>query len=343
MYPSKKSDHTALAVGGALLLAGGVGLAMEPLPAAMPAAATAINMAPPGKTDTGAGGNLKIFGTLRLPRHTADNIPISELSGLAWDEDEQLLYAVSDQGYLYHLQPLIQGDQLLDVTVRRRLPLRHPKLSKLPDAEGLVVLGGNDGQRGNSELVISREGDPGIDAYTPAGQWLRREQLPQDHAKRRQYATPNKGLEALAHHPQLGLISAAEMPMRGQSMELIQLFSLTGWRMEIPRSNGPNCGVVALETTDNSGLLILERCYQAMPPQLRVQLRYLPLPNSAEAQAPTIHPLANWDTAAGWRIDNFEGLTRIGQNRYLMISDDNDHPAEDTLLVYFEFIDNSLP
>jgi len=46
--------------------------------------------------------------------------------------------------------------------------------------------------------------------------------------------------------------------------------------------------------------------------------------------------LAVFNSGEGWNIDNFEGLTHLGGNRYLMVSDDNKNPLQQTLLVMFE-------
>jgi hypothetical protein len=49
--------------------------------------------------------------------------------------------------------------------------------------------------------------------------------------------------------------------------------------------------------------------------------------------------LAKLDSFKGWHIDNFEGLTKVDKNRYLMVSDDNGNFFQKTLLVFFEVID----
>ena len=48
--------------------------------------------------------------------------------------------------------------------------------------------------------------------------------------------------------------------------------------------------------------------------------------------------LAKLDSIKGWHIDNFEGLCKVGKNRYLMISDDNGSLFQKTLLVLFEIM-----
>jgi hypothetical protein len=44
------------------------------------------------------------------------------------------------------------------------------------------------------------------------------------------------------------------------------------------------------------------------------------------------------DSQKGWHIDNFEGLTKVGKNLYLMVSDDNESIFQKTLFVLFELI-----
>ncbi|OQW92898.1 MAG: hypothetical protein BWK79_13870, partial [Beggiatoa sp. IS2] len=50
---------------------------------------------------------VRLHGMLEIFNETVDGILLSELSGLAWDEDEEILYAVSDKGNLFHLRPVI--------------------------------------------------------------------------------------------------------------------------------------------------------------------------------------------------------------------------------------------
>ncbi len=46
--------------------------------------------------------------------------------------------------------------------------------------------------------------------------------------------------------------------------------------------------------------------------------------------------LLKMNSHEGWDVDNFEGLSRVGRDRYVMISDDNDNFFQKTLLIYFE-------
>jgi hypothetical protein len=48
--------------------------------------------------------------------------------------------------------------------------------------------------------------------------------------------------------------------------------------------------------------------------------------------------LAQFSSGDGWQVDNFEGLAKVGKNRYVIVSDDNDRFFQRTLLVYFEVL-----
>ena len=52
-----------------------------------------------------------------------------------------------------------------------------------------------------------------------------------------------------------------------------------------------------------------------------------------------IETVALMDTAQGYQIDNFEGLTRHKGNHFFMVSDNNDLFVQRTLLLYFELVD----
>ena len=46
--------------------------------------------------------------------------------------------------------------------------------------------------------------------------------------------------------------------------------------------------------------------------------------------------LARFDSSDGWLLDNFEGLTHLKDNQYLMVSDNNQNPFQRTIMVLFE-------
>jgi len=125
--------------------------------------------------------NLELRGALELPHQTPNGLPLHGLSGLAWDEHRQLLYAISDLGYLYHLKLSFKAGNLVDAQVIYAVPIRgvapDPRGRKQPDTEG-IALHHDDEHPDQDELLISFEGTPQINAYDLKGHWLRTYRLP---------------------------------------------------------------------------------------------------------------------------------------------------------------------
>ena len=71
-----------------------------------------------------------------------NGLKITELSGLAWDEDEQLLYAISDKGRVYHFRLTIKDDLIESVTPVFGAKLRDAKGKKLRFLGPITPLGG---------------------------------------------------------------------------------------------------------------------------------------------------------------------------------------------------------
>src|SRR5690606_18092063 len=90
-----------------------------------------------------------------------------------WDADERRLYAVSDRGVLFRFSVELGASGQLEVE-----PIAASRLAPPPgsgagvDAEGLAVTGADDGIKGNSELLVSTEGEPRVIRYSLAGQPL---------------------------------------------------------------------------------------------------------------------------------------------------------------------------
>ena len=98
--------------GGLLLLAAGDAFAQ----------ATPIAMHDNPMQAMGA-DRIRLLGALDLAPLSAKDADIAELSGLGWDTDEQVLYAVSDRGKLLHLRPTLSAGRLLDVTLIAKFAL----------------------------------------------------------------------------------------------------------------------------------------------------------------------------------------------------------------------------
>ncbi len=306
--------------------------AQPPLP--MPLRAKTVAISPDGKDRL---GRIQVLGMLELPNLTVDGQRFSQLSALAWDDDEQLLYALSDKGSLFWLRPVFAGGRLADVILVKAVALNAPgqKTTKgyRADSEGMDILRGRNGRKGDSELLISFERYPRVSRHRPDGRWLADLTLPALLADGKNFVEPNKGLEALTVQPAFGVLTAPEAPLKGEPRGYSHIFSLDGraWRYPL----APNHHIVGLQALEGRGVLVLERDYRSLLGGMRIALRRVELP--AKDDEPLVpETLVELSTNDGHPIDNFEGLTAHRGRRYFLISDDNDIFLQRTLLLYIE-------
>jgi hypothetical protein len=282
---------------------------------------------------------IRLLGALRLPSLEINGLRLGELSGLAWDSDEQLLYAISDEAALFHLRPVIQDGRLVDVQWSaawplsdfKGRPLRQPDV----DAEGLALKNAANGKRGDSELVVAFEGRPRVQGFTPQGRAVREYPLPAPLDAAGDYAARNLMLEAVAMHPEYGLLTAPEKPLRTAAPGEFTLHGPGGRQWRLPWDAGADYALVALEPMEDGALLALWRRHWYFGPSWSTRLERLRLLPDGGIEA---RLLASLQDGAEWRLDNFEGLARHEGRRFFMVSDDNNSFFQDTLLVYFEVL-----
>jgi hypothetical protein len=266
------------------------------------------------------------------------NPALAELSGLAWDQDEGLLYAVSDRGRLLHLRPVFSNGLLTGLTLERDYPLLgssgKPLTGKWNDAEGLTLENARNGTSGDSQLLISFEINNRIVRYRPDGHPLGPVSLPGVLTNPRFYKDANNGLESLTLHPTLGLLTGPEKSRRGDT---IPFFDPSGERW-LYRPFEEYGAMVALEALDNGEVIVLERAFSfPLAPWTITLARVRPSRENAGTELPA-ERLARFNSGQGWRISNFEGLTHHRDNRFFMVSDDGGKVLLQTQLVYFEIL-----
>jgi hypothetical protein len=283
---------------------------------------------------------IRLLGALSLSRQPVNGFSPRGLSGLSWDEDSGLLYALSDEAKLFHLRPVFSADLLVNIEIVSAYALldARGRALKQPwtDSEGLAIDKGANGKPGDSELIISFERRPRISRYTPTGKWLRDEPLPASLQNPNYYSESNKALEAVTLHDRWGLLTAPERSPRGTSAGYVPIIaSDRAW--SYPLYGAPNSSLVAMEALPDGSLLTLERAFVSLFHPLLITLRHTHLaPQSTESLV--VEEVAVFDTSQGWIMDNFEGLTRHRGLRFFMISDDNRSSLQSTLLVYFELL-----
>ncbi len=283
--------------------------------------------------------DVRLAGTVRL-NAGADGRP-HQLSGLAWDADEQLLYALSDDAYLVHLRPHINAGILSAVSLIAIHALRDadgaPLSGRFADSEGLYARRQRNRTRGDTELVVSFEGVPRLASFTSGGEFVATIALPADLADARRYAGANRQLEALTGVTGAGLIVAPERPLHGGTQRYIPIYSTAGRRWDYPPSDAAHSAIVGFETTQHGELLILERTYASLLQPMIIAVRRTTL-DVPSGRLLAIHDVARFSTAEGWALDNFEGLARHQGHCYFMVSDDNRRAFQRTLLTYFEIL-----
>jgi hypothetical protein len=315
-----------------LLAVSAVGPAQEPLPSLQ---ARASSLCEPEACARAPG--LRLLGVLELPAVDINGLQFSQLSGLAWDDDDGVLYTVSDKGMLFGLRPAFRDQRLVDVSLISAAALIDPKTRKpakyrRSDSEGLDILHGRNGRKGDAELLVSYEGDPRIAVHRPDGSVLREIPLRPPLSDILQYQY-NRMLEGVCVHPREGILTVPEEPLKSDQ-GATRLYRRDGvtWRLAAARG-----GVVALECLPDGDVLVLEREFSPALLRLVITLRRVHLPaGTAAGSLLGSETLAVLDSSQGWRRENFEGLAHHRGNRFFMISDDNDTLFQHTLLVYFE-------
>lgn len=288
--------------------------------------------------------DIRLLGTLRLSNTPVDGLGAMELSGIGWDEDDELLYAVSDAGHVVHIRPQFDGGRLIGAELVAAFALRgkdgKPLRRYLADAEGLALRNVANGRHGDAVLLISFEGKPRVDAYSPDGNWLQRLPLPKPLANEKNYACRNCQLESIAETPSLGLVAIPQRPLKTADRAAQSLYDSFDRAWTFAPVASDHSEIVDLAATPDGALLALERRYKNIFSPVIFAIRRL---TADPAGYPNGGPLAVRDVAIinnteGWSIDNFEGLAHHRDSRYFMVSDDGNSALQSTLLVYFEIL-----
>lgn len=287
-------------------------------------------LAPVGRGPVPDAG-LRLLGSLRLTRLGE----FRGISDLAWDARGEVLYAVTDKGLLGRLRPRLVDGRLVDVELLEVVRLSRPDGRRLKhrdsDAEGLALR--RDGEDA-AELLVSFENTPRVWVYGPDGVWRDEIRIPGLPESGSAYQSGNSMLEGLTVHPRWGVMTAPEEPLTSGPARHVPVFAEHGGPWLYPLGGALNSGLVAMEVDGDGGLLMLERAFVSLGYPLVISLRHTR--PDGEGGLLEVRDVAVLSTARGWRLDNFEGLTRHQGQRYFMVSDDNARSIQRTLLVYFE-------
>ena len=285
-------------------------------------------------------GRIRFLGMLQLPNPTVDGMRFSQLSGLTWDDDDGILYAISDKGFLFHLQPVFENGVLTGLKLLKALHLREigsnkPLKGTRGDSEGMDIL---NGRKSDAELIVSFERFPRIVRYRPNGYAIDESPLPAPLNDARMYQDSNKMLESVCADSKLGILTVPEAPLKEERQGVTRIFSLDGksWVYPLPVGNR----ISALECLGNNKVMVLESNFGGILGRLQIFLKLATLsPDGSPTEPAPIESVVALDTGKGHQIDNFEGLAKHRGNRFFLVSDDNDLFFQRSLLMYIELLE----
>jgi hypothetical protein len=294
-----------------------------------------IDIAP--KTENNRFMGIKILDQKELIFDNIQGVKFAELSDLAYDNRTNILYFVGDKGALFSFRALFDNDiKVLKPIQASRLKNRNGKKLKKwkRDSEGVTL-------DGKSRLIISFEGQAKIAWFhknsKKYGSLIKKYSLPKVLRNSKNYRSKNKSLEALAWHKKYGLITAAEWPLKKDDKKLQTIYALSGKKWHFKAEPESRSAVVAMEVMDDDNILVLERSYNGLLSPLVITLKKVTIKNCKQKLCP-VEVLAKMNSHKGWDVDNFEGLAKVGKNRYVMVSDNGGNFFQKTLLIYFEVL-----
>ncbi len=270
---------------------------------------------------------IKILDAKILHFETKKSIPFHEISDLVYEDG--FVYFVSDQGYLYKFSINISDTKISGLQYLNAYILKNKKGKQLKkkkrDAEGLALCKNN--------LLISFERKQRICLYSKNGVKIKKIQLHQDLQNKDNYISKNKGLEAVTCNDKYGVVTAPELPLKNTNVKYHTLYAKD--KVFKFKADG---SIVSLEFFSENTVLVLLRDFSYLTRRRVSTLMKVYLDRCNESRVCQSEVLAKLDSSHGWKLDNFEGLTHVYANKYLMVSDDNENMLQKTLLVLFEIV-----
>ncbi|MBA8908064.1 esterase-like activity of phytase family protein (plasmid) [Aminobacter sp. NyZ550] len=262
---------------------------------------------------------LAVLDSRPAPATAPDGQSINELSGLAWDADEKLLYAVSDDGVLHHFRLEIADGRIANLEPVQSVPLRAGVAPQVVNAEGLAVSNGNNGKQGDTQLLVAFEDGPAIHRVKPDGTVLGALQLPEALADAAKYSEANSRLEAVAIAGSLGVVTAPEEALLSEPGDTHTIHGLDGRRWSFATFQPKRSNLKAIEPMPEGRLLLIERTRQQKGAPSIGRLRVFDPNTCGEANVCAVE---NLDPGVSQLLtDNFEGLTGLGGDLYLLVTD----------------------
>lgn len=261
-----------------------------------------------------------------------NGIKFGGISDIAYDKENHKLYLVGDRSTFFTLFATFEEKikELQYISAYKIFPNKKDIYNlKSYDSEGLTFTSQN-------KIFVAHERVAGVIEISSKAKVEKTHHLPKKLQKKENYRSRNKMLESIAYHEKYGLLVASEYPLKKDKMREQTIYSLDGQEWKFTMEKHTNCGITAIEVMDDGNLMVLERAYSGYMNPIRMILKKVYLDNCNEMRHCKSEYLASFNSLKGEGFNNFEGLTRVSKNRYLMISDNNGYRFLPTKLIYFE-------
>ena len=274
-------------------------------------------------------GSITILEEISLNFPRRGGVPFEGISDLAYDRENSILYMIGDRGYLYSFYIKLTPKKIKKLKYLNASHIKTPtkKIIK-PDIEGLCL-----DNRGR--LMVSFERRPRVKIISRGGQLIKNIKIPKFLRDRHIYRGKNKMLESICYHKKYKTLISAEYPIRYYKKRFQTIYSLKGKKWHFLTEKYRHSAVTAMEVMDDGNILIIERAYNGIYNPFYITLKKVYIDNCNSKNICKTKVLATLSSSNGWGYNNFEGLTRVGKDRYLMVSDNNGHYFLSTVLVYF--------
>jgi hypothetical protein len=257
------------------------------------------------------------------------DIPFEGLSDLTYDRKSHKLYMIGDRGYLYEFLAIFDK-KIKNLKYLNAFHIKTPNNKVIyPDIEGLT-------HNPQGQLIASFERNPRVKQITKQGKLKYNYKIPQKLQKKSIYKTPNSMFEGVAYHPKYGILVAVEYPINRKKNTQQSIYSLKGKEWHFKAESYPNSAVTALEIMDDNNILIIERAYNGLSNPFYITLKKVYINRCDRNQQCKSEVLATFSSSEGWGYNNFEGLAKVGKNRFVMVADNNGHSLLPTTFTYFK-------
>ena len=248
------------------------------------------------------------------------------ISALDYDRQTKTLYMLNDRSRLFRFRFEVKDDK-----IKTLKPINSCRLRKTNGKYFFLWQSDSEGisKRGD-DFFVSFEGQyPRIKKFNKDCRQIGQAYLYKKLKNYRNYQSKNRALESLEYVRGYGLLTSPEKSLKNQKKGFRGIYNYKGQVCRVRVDDG--LSVVDYESDGKGNLIALFRKLDVLHMGFVVSLKRIKL-QRGECK---VEELATLSSMGLDNIDNFEGITKVGKNLYIMISDDNDRFFEETLLVLF--------